>query len=286
MSLPEAVRAGIEVEVGHIDRVDRVTGGSIASAYRLNAGGETFFLKCADDAPADFFAVEAAGLDLLREADSSLRIPRVAGFGTEREAAWLLLEWLESGRNSGFSTELGRGLARLHRRQETTWGLDRDGFIGSLPQSNRRRQGWVEFWWEERLLPQIVMAEGRFHPGVDRDDMRVAVERVLTPIGDEGPSLLHGDLWGGNVLSTMDGPAIFDPACYFGHREVDLAMTELFGGFDAEFYAGYDEVWPRRPGYPGRRAAYQLYYLLVHVNLFGGSYASRTRDTVRQLLAA
>lgn len=286
MNLPGGVRAAIESEVGRIDRSESVSGGSIGVAYAISAGGQRYFLKYARNAAPDFFEVEAAGLDLLRNAGSGLIVPRVVAVGIDEGTGWLLLEWLEAARMPTFSIDLGHGLGLLHGHPGSGYGWERDGFIGSLPQSNRKRPRWADFWWEERLLPQIRAAEPHFSSGVGHDVLRTAVGRALDPIADEGPSLLHGDLWGGNVMSTTTGPAIIDPACYFGHSEVDLAMTQLFGGFDARFYGAYDEVRPRRPGYEARRAAYQLYYLLVHVNLFGGAYVTRTRDTLRDLLAA
>ncbi len=284
MNLPEGARDRIETDLGRIDRIDSVSGGSITPAFRLSAAGQSYFLKYATNPSPGFFAAEAAGLEQLRRAQSALKVPHVAGRGRLGDAEWLILEWLDPVRGQTLSEELGRGLAALHRQQAAVWGWERDGFIGSLTQSNRRCSGWAEFWWKQRLLPQILLAEGYFQGKAWQEDLPAALDRVLAPAEEEGPSLLHGDLWSGNVMATVDGPAIFDPACYFGHREVDLAMTELFGGFEADFYAAYDEAWRRLPGYSGRRAAYQLYYLLVHVNLFGASYVPRTTDTLRHLL--
>ncbi|HUE95205.1 MAG TPA: fructosamine kinase family protein [Longimicrobiaceae bacterium] len=288
MKLPEAVAAGIQAHVGSVEGVDEVGGGCISSARRVTIGGEAFFLKYDRGKPEDFFAVEADGLRQLRLAGDRIRVPAVAaqhedpgGYG------WLLLEWLEPITPPATAeADLGAALAQLHQTRGPAWGWHRDGYIGSLPQSNRVQNDWPTFWWEERLEPQLdrALAAGLNEWGWD--DLRVRLDVLLAPAGAEGPSLLHGDLWSGNVLFTGAGAAIIDPACYHGHREVDLAMAELFGGFGRDFYRAYLDVWPLAPGWEIRRQIYQLYYLLVHVNLFGAGYVSRTESTLRSVLAA
>ena len=220
MILPEAVRGGIELALGPVERVEVVSGGSITPACRLTAGGDTCFLKYAIDPPAEFFAAEAAGLQALRGVGSDLRVPEVMALGIEGSVSWLVVEWLAPARTPDFSARLGRGLAMVHRSQAKEWGWDRDGFIGSLPQSNRVRSSWPEFWWNERFLPQLTMAEDRFNPRIDHAEIRAALERVLGPVEDEGASLLHGDLWAGNVMDTTGGPALFDPALWRSTRIV------------------------------------------------------------------
>jgi fructosamine-3-kinase len=162
-----------------------------------------------------------------------------------------------------------------------------DNFIGALPQRNEASGSWAEFWRARRLQPQLAMARdaGRL-PGreVDWERLWDRLPEVLAPAEQDGPSLLHGDLWGGNVLAAAAGPALIDPAVYRGHREADLAMTELFGGFGDGFYAAYREAWPLLPGYATRRAVYQLWYLLVHVNLFGGDYVRQTSGVLQEAL--
>ncbi|HEX9108545.1 MAG TPA: fructosamine kinase family protein, partial [Longimicrobiales bacterium] len=266
-----------------------VGGGCISPSQRvLSQAGDVAFLKWGDGGtPAGLFTAEATSLEALSQT-GALRIPRVLGQG-DAGAGWLLLEWLEPGRpNQESWRALGRGLATLHRTCAQRWGWAQDNFIGSLPQANGWLAEWPEFWGERRLLPQLERAYRAGHfPQAERRRFEALLRRLpelLAPAREDGPSLVHGDLWSGNVHITGDGaPAIIDPASYYGHREVDLAMSELFGGFDAEFYRTYGETWPLTPGYdPVRRAVYQLYYLLVHVNLFGGGYVGSTLRALAQ----
>ncbi|HEX2092388.1 MAG TPA: fructosamine kinase family protein, partial [Longimicrobiaceae bacterium] len=166
-----------------------------------------------------------------------------------------------------------------------------DNFIGPLPQPNAPAAGWAEFWRDRRLEPQLRRARDAGHspgPPADWERLFARLPGLLAPAERDGSSLLHGDLWSGNVVAGAGGePWLVDPAAYRGHREVDLAMAGLFGGFSARFHAAYAEAWPLLPGYPeGRRAVYQLYYLLVHVVLFGGGYVERTRAALREALRA
>ncbi|MDX1674517.1 MAG: fructosamine kinase family protein, partial [Longimicrobiales bacterium] len=199
---------------------------------------------------------------------------------------WLLLEWLEPGSGGpGAWRRLGAELAALHRHGDDRFGADADNFIGSLPQANGRTDSWPDFWRDRRLEPQLRQAvdRGLMDDGDRRrfDALFDRLEEILAVGSEEGPSLLHGDLWSGNVHMTDDGAAVIDPSVYHGHREVDLAMAELFGGFERGFFEAYDDGWPRTAGYaPTRRAVYQLYYLLVHVNLFGSGYVGRTRSAL------
>ncbi|HET7320908.1 MAG TPA: fructosamine kinase family protein [Longimicrobiaceae bacterium] len=296
ISLPDAVREGVEARFGAIRSAQHVSGGCINPAARLETKRATIFVKYNDSAPAGMFEVEAEGLRALRAAASDdLRVPEVLAAcdaGKESGAGWIALEWLEPGRGGkGTSERLGRGLAALHRAEAGGWGWERDGFIGSLPQPNHPTASWADFWRERRLLPMLRLARDAGAPvgsSAEWDQLLAALPDLLAAGDDDGPSLLHGDLWGGNVLVTDTGePALVDPAAYRGHREVDLAMSELFGGFDASFHAAYRESWPLRPGYAEvRRGVYQLYYLLVHVVLFAGGYAASTAATLRRVLAA
>ncbi len=276
--LPESLRRSLETHFGSLGEARAVGGGSISRAARVEGPDGPFFLKFGPSTPPGMFAAEAEGLEALACAASGLVVPRVLAV----DAAWIALEWLEPApRAAGFGERLGRGLATLHR-STGTWGWERDNFIGSLPQENTPAATWAEFWWTRRLEPQLRRARtlGRL-PAQERDweRLRDALPRLLAPAEEDGPSLLHGDLWSGNYMATARGPALVDPATYRGHREADLAMTELFGGFGADFYAAYEEAWPLRPGYrEERRAVYQLYYLLVHVTLFGGAYVQRTAE--------
>ncbi len=265
-----------------------VAGGCISATARLeSAEGDVAFLKWgADERSRRMFAAEAVSLRAIAES-GAVRVPAVlaeSGATSARDPeagqpAWLLLEWLEAGGASRAAWRgVGGGLARLHQVRDARFGWRSDNFIGSLPQANPRTAAWASFWREARLEPQVRRArdggrlDGRLRARFDalfRD-----LDALLLAGQEEGPVLLHGDLWSGNVHMLGAGAAaLIDPSCSFGHREVDLAMTELFGGFDAAFYEAYREAFPTRAGYAEtRRPIYQLYYLLVHLNLFGGGY--------------
>lgn len=289
MTLPDALRAAVAREVGAIRSIAPVGGGCISETYRLETDGGRVFLKHHPHPPAGMFAAEAAGLRALRAAAGDLlRIPAVVAL----DEGWMALEWLEPGpRSRGFGERLGRGLAALHRAKTAGgWGWKRPNHIGSLPQENAPSASWAEFWRDRRILPQFRMAAeaGRdTGPRAEWDRLLDRLPDLLGEADENGPSLLHGDLWGGNVLSASGDPGLIDPAVYRGHREADLAMTELFGGFDASFHASYEEAWPLRPGYrEARRGIYQLYYLLVHVTLFGGGYTGQALSTLRRVPVA
>ncbi len=290
MNLPRGLAARIEAAVSdRIAGTHSVGGGCIARTLRLDfEGGDRAFLKWAlpGEQPAALFELEARALAELRAANA-VRVPSVSDLYAGDDGAYLLLEWLEPGaRTTPAEAELGRNLARLHQCQSTYYGWEQDNFIGSLPQQNPRYDNWSDFWCEQRLLPQLERAASQL-----TKQQRVRVEQlahnsaeIIGETAADGPSLLHGDLWGGNVHYLAEGgAAVIDPSTYYGHREVDLAMSRLFGGFGAAFYDAYQEVWPTQPGLQQRLLLYQLYYLLVHVNLFGGSYTAQTMAVVAQL---
>lgn len=292
--IPPSVRRAIEHEIGPVRDARPVGGGCINEALRVETARGACFVKHNAAAPPEMFVAEADGLRALRSASpGEIRVPEVlalGGRGTGNDPAWLALEWLEPGpRRHDFGERLGRGLAALHRaRSGVGWGWARPNFIGSLPQENGGAATWAEFWRRRRMEPQLRRARetGRT-PGKEAEWERLfaRLPDLLSPAEEDGPSLLHGDLWSGNVAPAAGGPALIDPAVYRGHREADLAMAELFGGFDAAFHAAYREAWPLRPGYDeARRAVYQLYYLLVHVNLFGGGYVAQAAGVLRKLV--
>lgn len=290
--IPEALREAVEVRFGTVRAAAPVAGGCINHGVRVETAEGTLFVKHNPDAPHGLFAVEARGLDALRAAAAELVVPEVLAWSEAKGdvPAWLALEWLEPASAGGeHGKRLGRGLAALHRTDAGGgWGWEEDGFIGPLPQENGAAETWAEFWRIRRLEPQLRRArESRLDAGAAADWERLfdLLPQLLAPAEEDGPSLLHGDLWQGNVLATARGPALVDPAAYRGHREADLAMAELFGGFDAAFHAAYREAWPLAPGWPARRAAYQLWYLLVHLRLFGAGYAPRLASTLRDALA-
>lgn len=266
-----------------------VGGGCVNEGLKVRTRGVDVFLKWNAKAGHRFFQVEAEGLEALA-ARGAVRIPAVLAHSRESDpVAWILLEWIEEAApNEDSWRRLGAELAALHRCSEGDgrYGWYADNVIGSLPQPNRWNADWGDFWAERRIRPLARELAGR---GTLSSRQLDTIERaaglageLLTPAAEaDGPSLLHGDLWSGNVLfaRTRDGPhrgsaepVLIDPAAYVGHREVDLAMTRLFGGFPRSFYQGYHEAWPRQPDHERRRPAYELYPLLVHARLFGGGY--------------
>jgi fructosamine-3-kinase len=289
--IPGALRHAVEAHLGPIRSATPVGGGCINHGARVETADGPVFLKYNPQSPAGMFAAEAYALDQLREQAAELAVPHVIAHAeADGDApAWLALEWLEPApRSAEFLERLGRGLAQMHRAAvERSWGWDRDNFIGSLAQQNAPSDTWPGFWRGRRLGPQLDLARrsGRL-PGREADWERLLdrLPAVLRLADEDGPSLLHGDLWSGNVLPATAGPALIDPATYRGHREADLAMADLFGGFGDRFHAAYREVWPLQPGYEARRPVYQLYYLLGHVNLFGGGYAGQTAEMLRTIL--
>ena len=279
--------AGRSVEV--VDLAP-MTGGCIHNTLVLSTNlGDRFFLKWSPDPQKDAFAAEADGLRAL-SGSRGPRVPSVIGHSAPAETpSWLLLEFVPHGPPApDYWETLGRGLANLHTIRSEPYGWNRANYIGSLPQANDPTDAWEAFWWTRRLLPQLELArEGRRLPGrwEDWELLQSGLPRLVA-CDAVGASLLHGDLWSGNVFPGPTGqPVLVDPAVYRGHGEVDLAMTELFGGFPALFYSAYEAVRPLDDGYrEARRPLYQLYPLLVHVNLFGGSYVNTTARTLQQLL--
>ncbi len=263
----------------------RVGGGDINDAYRF---GDCFVkLNTADR--AEMFAAEAEGLAEMGRVSDGPRVPQVLARGVGAGRSYLVMEWLDLAppREDGWA-RFGRSLAAMHRCQADSFGWHRDNTIGTTPQPNPRETDWVTFFARWRLGHQLELAAGNGAPrGLLRDGERLRAGLAglfsgYTPV----PSLLHGDLWGGNAAFDVDGrPVIYDPAVHYGDRECDLALTELFGAFPRAFYAAYDEAWPLDAGYPVRRTLYQLYHLLNHFNLFGGPYASSAHSAVQRLLA-
>ena len=266
----------------------RLSGGSINRCYRWPTGSGPAFVKVAASTAASMLEAEAAGLAELAGAQA-VRVPRVLACGHAGTQAFLALEWLEAGAATEESEErLGTRLAAQHAVTAASHGWSRDNTIGSTPQANGRLASWPEFFRERRLRPQLELAVARGFGAL----LGEAGERLLAQVGallethQPAASLLHGDLWGGNWLTTADGePAIFDPAVYYGDRETDLAMTQLFGGFGPGFYRAYTAAAPLPPGAAVRAELYNLYHVLNHANLFGGGYAGSARRMIQRLLA-
>lgn len=253
------------------------------STFRLGSGNRSAFVKCAPAAEASRLSGEANGLRAIGE---TLRVPGVLGEGTADGAAWLALEWLDLQRaESETAAAFGRTLAALHRRTADAFGWDGDNWIGAAVQHNGWLRDWAGFFGQRRLRPQLETAAYRGSRALV-DAGRIVLERLprLLAGHDPAPSLIHGDLWGGNWGALADGtPVTFDPAVHYADRECDLAMTELFGGFPDAFYAAYREAWPLTPGYAERRDLYQLYHVLNHCNLFGDAYEQQALTLIRRL---
>jgi fructosamine-3-kinase len=294
--LPESSRRQLEALLGSAVRaVATVSGGDINDAYRISlADGRRLFVKTSRATPPDFYAREAEGLAYLRAGlggsaagwskagACSLRVPEVVAQSSEV----LVLEYLEaSAVTPRIEEDLGRGLAQLHLASPGRLGLEVDNYVGTLVQPNGSMSDWATFYGERRLLQQARL------PEADRlltKQLRRRLDRLVSRLGElldnqEPPARLHGDLWGGNWLPTADGPFLVDPAVYGGHREVDLAMMALFGGFSERVFAAYREAAPLAPGFEERVPIHQLYPLLVHLNLFGAAYLGRVERTLGEL---
>jgi protein-ribulosamine 3-kinase len=266
----------------------RVHGGSINECYRWEGDCDPIFVKLATAQSKGMLAAEAAGLEALRQADA-VRVPRVLGVGNHAGTAWLALEWIDSGALSRATDSiLGDQLAAQHRSTQPAFGWDRDNTIGSTPQLNPWAEDWVTFFREQRLRYQLNLAGRNGHGGrlQQRGGVLLAHLDVFFTSYRPMPSLLHGDLWGGNRMADAQGrPVIFDPAVYYGDREADLAMTRLFGGFSAGFYAAYEAAWALEPGAAVRVDLYNTYHVLNHLNLFGGGYLGQALSLIDRLLA-
>ena len=252
-----------------------VSGGCIHRCYRASLNGRRVFLKVNEARLADAFAAEADGLAAVRAAGCTA--PEPVSHGSAGSESYLLMQFLEL-KSRGDYAALGRMLAKLHAQHGEHFGWARDNYIGATPQKNATSTNWAEFWRKQRMEPQLALAK--------RNGYAIDIGNVCDLLEDHNPapSLLHGDLWGGNAGFLPNGaPVLFDPAVYYGDREADLAMTELFGGFPPEFYSAYGSL---PGGYETRKHLYNLYHLLNHLNLFGGGYLAQVKSTLRFLADA
>lgn len=262
-----------------------VGGGCINNAVVLRDGQRRYFVKLNDAGRLAMFEAEAEGLTAVAQA-GGVRAPWPVCCGTAGESAYLVLEYLElDSADARSHEELGHGLARMHRATRAEFGWHRDNTIGSTPQVNTPERDWVVFWREHRLGFQLRLAARHGRNMLHKGERLMAELEGFFRSYRPAPSLLHGDLWGGNVGASGGQPVIFDPAVYYGDREADLAMTELFGGFSGGFYRAYQESWPLDPGYKTRKTLYNLYHVLNHFNLFGGGYGSQARSMIDSLLS-
>ena len=292
MLLPEAILmsvsamlSGLSGKKTEIISTTAIGGGSINETFQLQTNVGDYFIKynSAGRFP-EMYQSEARGLEILRNG-GPVTVPKVIGSDITDRYSFLLLELITPGPESAdFWEDFAHGLAVIHRNTNEYFGLDHDNYMGSLSQSNKQHPDWYNFFIEERLEKQVKIGRdnGEIPSNVVRHFEKLySVLPDLIP--DESPALLHGDLWSGNFMTGHDGKAcLIDPAVYYGHRESDIAMTQLFGGFAGEFYAAYNRVFPLAKGWEKRVDILNLYPLLIHVNLFGGGYLSQVKRIVER----
>lgn len=294
-AFPPLLRSAAESALGTpLAEITPLSGGDANEVYRLGTARGEFVLKVGHettDHPRMFHA-EAQGLDLLRSA-GALMVPEVLGYGLERSPggsglAWLLLPYLTPAPETPAAQEaFGRGLAALHRVTSPTFGGTPGNFMGRQPQPNPARDSAAAFFRDARLLPQLERAQlerAQWLSAGDRADFGALLARLPNLIPPEPPALVHGDLWRGNAIFTVHGPALIDPAAAYSHREVDLALMRLFGGFSERVFAAYEEAFPTAPGAAARADLWNLYPLLMHVNSFGARYLGRLRTALGEAL--
>lgn len=258
----------------------RLTGGDINEVFQLTGQFGSVVMKLKRETGfSDLFSKEAKGLEVLKSSSEILQVPKVLSLHPHGKA--LILEHLETipgGPN--FWENFGRGLAKLHRHSSPSFGWDQDNYIGSLPQINTPTEDWADFYANTRIRPLARQADKLLGPDLLKSLDKLS-QRFSNLFPPEAPALLHGDLWSGNFIPRGSTAALIDPAVYFGSREMDLAMSRLFGGFSPSFFNTYQEEFPLEPGWEQRVELCQLYPLLVHVNLFGSGYVSQVADIVR-----
>ncbi len=260
-----------------------ISGGCINECYLLKTAGRKYFLKVNSAAKyPGMFQAEFKGLQLLRKANSFV-VPEPLITCENEKLQFLLLEFIETGSVNNYWYEAGKTLARQHSCSAEKFGLDFENYIGSLPQQNSYTDNFYEFFILRRIEPMLKMAIDR---GSAEQNIAKNFENLFSRLHDnipvEKPALLHGDLWSGNIMCSAMGPVVYDPAVYYGHREADIAMTKLFGGFGDEFYNGYNNEFPLAKGWEQRIEIFNLYPLLVHVILFGGSYYQEVKQIIKR----
>ena len=269
-------------------KLTTVGGGCINSAYHLKGVDISYFIKVNQANRVGMFEAEYAALTEMAD-NASVRVPLPVCFGTTDDKVFIVLEYIDLHSSNGRSDDLlGRQLAALHQTKQSSFGWNMENTIGSTSQPNPATKDWNTFFTDSRLHHQLDLADLNGFSGQLQNKGAVLCENVgtfferYTPY----PSLLHGDLWGGNYAADNTGnPVIFDPASYYGDREADIAMTELFGGFSPAFYTAYNDVFPLDPDYSTRKTLYNLYHVLNHLNLFGGSYLTQAERMIEMLLA-
>ncbi|WP_194976026.1 fructosamine kinase family protein [Aquiflexum lacus] len=269
-----------------IKQAKLIAAGNINQGIYLETSSGSFFLKSNFESDSDIFEKEADGLEMLRS-NCPLQIPKVIHVGKVEDRNFLLMQWISADKNNPvYWQELGVGLAQLHMATQESFGYVKNNFIASLVQTNSHKSSWIDFFIENRLEP---LAGKAYYEGLMSLEFFKKFQKTYLTLEEifpkEKPALLHGDLWSGNIMRGKNGsPALIDPAVYFGHREMDLAFSRLFGGFDEGFYQSYETVFPLEPGFEERIPVYNLYPLLVHLLLFGKSYLSGIERTVNRLI--
>ena len=269
-------------------KVNAMHGGDINQVYYLQGTEKNYFVKENRADLLEMFAAEALGLQDLAKTET-LRIPGPVVYGVSGQNAYLVMEYVElKPAKQATQRQLGRQLAEMHQIRQDYFGWHQDNYIGSNPQSNSRNSNWVSFWQEQRLTAQLKLAfDNGFTGKIQSQGVKLS-QLIPEFFSNYQPqaSLLHGDLWSGNAAADTAGQAIiYDPACYYGDREADIAMTELFGGFGADFYAAYNQAWPLDSGYKTRKTLYNLYHILNHLNLFGSGYLHQAEAMTQQLIS-
>ncbi len=264
------------------DRRQAQSGGCINQTTKLSDGKRQFFVKTNNANCLDMFIGEAIALKQM-SATKTIRIPQPICWGIADEVAYLVMENLELGGNQNWEA-MGHNLAAMHRvTSDRGFGWDRDNTIGATPQINNWTNSWIDFWREYRLAFQIRLAKRKgWRCSIPEEKIYNALPKFFRDYQPQ-PAMVHGDLWGGNAAFVNGEPVIFDPALYFGDREVDLAMTELFGGFPSQFYRAYNAAYPLDAGYKERKTLYNLYHILNHFNLFGGGYGSQANRMIESI---
>lgn len=265
---------------------ESLSGGCISDCWKItDSNSNRWFIKTNARSLGEMFIAEAEGLNEIA-ASNSISCPKALCFGTSKEFSYLVLEYIPL-KPLNNQRAAGAQLAKMHQLFSNSFGWKCDNTIGSTPQSNLQNNDWVSFWKNERLLSQLNLAQTKGYPNYAYDEGLKLAENLSSFFTYQPkPSLLHGDLWRGNCASNANGnPVIFDPAVYYGDRETDIAMTELFGGFNNNFYSAYNDAFALDDDYKTRKTLYNLYHILNHFNLFGGAYASQAASMTQQLLS-
>ncbi|MFS0647406.1 fructosamine kinase family protein [Siminovitchia sp. 179-K 8D1 HS] len=267
-----------------IRKMKRVRGGSINESFFVETEKNKYFIKCHPNPPKHFFSLEAKGLWYIKETET-ISVPNVLAYSDEKEAAFLVLEWIEGQETKNTQATLGHQLAAMHEHAGMKHGFPKDTYIGILPQPNGIYDSWLEYYRDRRLRTQLELGiEHNMITGKRREQMERLLQRLGDWIpGDAKPSYLHGDLWGGNWMSGPGGrPYLIDPSFLFGDRHFEIAFTELFGGFSQAFYRAYSDRFSLDSHYEEKKPLYQLYYLLVHLNIFGELYGTQVDAVLKR----